>query len=234
MTKLTEARLGGYSLLSGTVAVAVASALSPGRGMVDTVPSTSLSDLTLAMGRNDTLSYALAVVIVLAALLMLNGIVTLRRYAAPVPRLGLLGMTVGVVLQMVMRGFDYMLVGFGRAALGSDPEQAAQSLATALAMQRTVWGLHFTGSVAGYAGIAVLAFGLISRPEPLRLPPVLNGIVAVLTLVALALFIAAWHSDALELSLAPVFALTSASSIVYMGLLGWRLAVSGAGDPPAD
>lgn len=234
MARLTEARLGGWSLLAGTVAVAVASALSPGRGMVDTVPSTSLSDLTLAMARNATLSYTLAVVIVLGGLLMLNGIVTLRKYAAPVPRLGLLGMAVGAFLQMVMRGFDYMLVGIGGSALGPDPEQAAQALASALAMQRTVWGLHFTGSVAGYAGIAVLAFGLISRPEPLRLPPVLNGIVGVLTLVALALFIAAWHSDTLELSLAPVFALTSASGIVYMGLLGWRLAVSGADGPATD
>lgn len=113
MKRLTEARLGGYSLLSGTVAVAVAFAFSPGRGMVDTVPNTSLSDLTLAMARNATLSYALAVVIVLGALLMLNGIVTLRKYAAPVPRLGLLGMAVGAFLQMVMRGFDYMLVGMG-------------------------------------------------------------------------------------------------------------------------
>lgn len=118
--------------------------------------------------------------------------------------------------------------------MGPDPEQAAQALASALAMQRTVWGLHFTGSVAGYAGIAVLAFGLISRPEPLRLPRVLNGIVAALALGSLVLFIAAWHSNTLELSLAPVFGLMSASGIVYMGLLGWRLAVSGAGDPPAD
>lgn len=118
MTRWTEARLGGYSLLFGTVAVAVGYALSPGRGMVDTVPSTSLADLTLAMARNATLSYTVAVVLVLGALLMLNGIV------------------------------------------------------------------------------AVLALG------------------------SLALFIAAWHSNTLELSLAPVFGLMPASGIVYMGLLG--------------
>ena len=232
MKRLTEAKLGGYSLLFGTVAVALAYAFSPGRGMVDTVPSTSLADLTLAMARNATLSYTVAVVLVLGALLMLNGIVTLRRYAAPVPRLGLLAMAVGLVLQMVMRGFDYMLIGMGEAALGPDPAQAEQWLASALAMQRTVWGLHFTGSVAGYAGMAVLAFGLVSRPEPLRLPPMLNGIVGLLALGSLTLFIAAWHSNTLELSLAPVFGLMSASGIVYTGLLGWRLAVSGAGDPP--
>lgn len=231
---LTEKRLGGYSLLFGTVAVAVAYAFSPGRGMVDTVSSTSLADLTMAMARNATLSYAVAVVLVLGALAMLNGIVTLRRYAAPVPRLGLLGMAVGSFLQMVMRGFDYMLVGMGEAALGPDPEQSAQWLESALDMQRTVWGLHFTGSVAGYAGMAILAFGLISRPEPLRLPPVLNGIVALLALGSLVLFIAAWHSNTLEESLAPVFGLMSASGIFYMGLLGWRLAVSEAGSPAAD
>ena len=230
MTRWAEARIGGWSLLSGTVAVAVGYAFSPGRGMVDTVPSTSLGDLTLAMARNATLSYTVAVVLVLGALLMLNGIVTLRRYTAPVPRLGLLGMAVGAFLQMVMRGFDYMLIGMGEAALGPDPEQSAQWLETALGMQRTVWGLHFTGSVAGYAGMAVLAFGLVSRPEPLRLPPVLNGIVALLALGSLALFIAAWHSNTLELRLAPVFGLMSASGIVYMGLLGWRLALSGAGE----
>ena len=234
MTRLTEARLGGYSLLFGTVAVAIAYAFSPGRGMVDTVSSTSLADLTMAMARNATLSYAVAVVLVLGALAMLNGIVTLRRYAAPVPRLGLLGMAVGSFLQMVMRGFDYMLVGMGEAALGPDLEQSAQWLESALDMQRTVWGLHFTGSVAGYAGMAVLAFGLISRPEPLRLPPILNGIVALLALGSLALFIAAWHSNTLEETLAPVFGLMSASGIVYMGLLGWRLAVSEAGESATD
>ena len=231
---LTDKRLGGYSLLFGTVAVAIAYAFSPGRGMVDTVSSTSLADLTMAMARNATLSYAVAVVLVLGALAMLNGIVTLRRYAAPVPRLGLLGMAVGSFLQMVMRGFDYMLVGMGEAALGPDPEQSAQWLASALDMQRTVWGLHFTGSVAGYAGMAILAFGLVSRPEPLRLPPVLNGIVALLALGSLVLFIAAWHSNTLEESLAPVFGLMSASGIVYMGLLGWRLAVSGAAEAATD
>ena len=231
---LTDRRLGGYSLLFGTVAVAVAYAFSPGRGMVDTVSSTSLADLTMAMARNATLSYAVAVVLVLGALAMLNGIVTLRRYAAPVPRLGLLGMAVGSFLQMVMRGFDYMLVGMGEAALGPDPEQSAQWLASALDMQRTVWGLHFTGSVAGYAGMAILAFGLVSRPEPLRLPPVLNGIVALLALGSLVLFIAAWHSNDLEETLAPVFGLMSASGIVYMALLGWRLAVSGAGEVATD
>ena len=83
MPRLTEARLGGYSLLCGTVAVAVGYAFSPGRGMVDTVPSTSLADLTLAMARNATLSYAVAVVLVLGALLMLNGILTLR--GTPLP-----------------------------------------------------------------------------------------------------------------------------------------------------
>lgn len=228
---MTEAKLGGCSLLFGTVGIAVAYAFSPGRGLVDTVPSNSLTDLTLAMARNATLSYAMTIVIVVGGLLMLNGIVTLRRYAAPVPRLGLLAMAVGSVLQMTMRGFDYMLVGIGTAALGTDPEQSAQALASALAMQRTVWGLHFTGSFAGYAGIAILAFGLVSRPEPVRLPPLLNGIVAVLALGSLTLFVAAWHSDALELSLAPAFGLMSASGIVYMALLGWRLAVSGTGDP---
>lgn len=125
-----------------------------------------------------------------------------------------------------------MLIGMGEAALGPDPAQSEQWLASALGMQRTVWGLHFTGSVAGYAGMAVLAFGLVSRPEPLRLPPMLNGIVGLLALGSLTLFIAAWHSNTLELSLAPVFGLMSASGIVYTGLLGWRLAVSGAGDPP--
>ena len=151
MTRWTEAKLGGYSLLFGTVAVAVGYAFSPGRGMVDTVPSTSLADLTLAMARNATLSYTVAVVLVLGALLMLNGIVTLRKYAAPVPRLGLLGMAVGAFLQMVMRGFDYMLIGMGEAALGPDPEQSAQWLESALGMQRTVWG-HRRGAGPGVAG----------------------------------------------------------------------------------
>ena len=46
---LTEKQLGGWSLLLGTAGVAVGYALSPGRGVVDNVPSNSLTDLTLAM-----------------------------------------------------------------------------------------------------------------------------------------------------------------------------------------
>ena len=223
--RLTEKRLGGWSLLVGTVAVAVGYALSPGRGAVDTVPSNSLRDLTLAMARNEVLSYTVPVLILLGGLLMLHGILTLRRYAGPVARLGLLGMAIGLVLQMVMRGLDYMITGMGVAALESAAERE-EWLGSALEMQRMVYGLQFTSIVVGFAGAATLALGLAFRPEPLRMRPALNFVVAVLVVAALVVFIAAWHSDSLELALAPVFAAMSLGGIVYMGLLGWRLASS--------
>ena len=223
---LTERRLGGWSLLVGTLAVAVGYALSPGRGAVDTVPSTNLTDLTLAMARNQALSYTVPVVIIFGGLLMLGGLLTLRRYTGPVPRLGLLGMAVGLVLQMVLRGLDYMITGMGVAALESTPERSEEWLQSALEMQRMVYGLQFTSIVVGFAGAAILALGLALRPEPLRLPPAFNFVVAVLVVAALGLFIAAWHSDRLELALAPAFAAMSLGGIVYTGLLGWRLATS--------
>lgn len=223
---LTERQLGGWSLLLGTVVVAVGYLLSPGRGAVDTVPSTSLNDLTLAMARNATLSYTVPVVIICGALLMLNGLLTLRRYAGPVPRFGLLAMAIALVIQMTMRGLDYMIVGMGLAALESDPARSEEWLQSALQMQRMVWGLHFTSSVAGYVGIVVLALGLAFRPEPVRLPPTLNGIVALLAVASLVVFISAWHSNALELAFAPVFAAMSVAGLVYMGLLGRGLVSS--------
>ena len=223
---LTENQLGGWSLLLGTLAVAVGYVLSPGRGAVDTVPSTSLNDLTLAMARNATLSYTVPVVIICGALLMLNGLLTLRRYAAPVPRFGLLAMAIALVIQMTMRGLDYMIVGMGLAALENDPSRSEEWLQSALQMQRMVWGLHFTSSVAGYVGIVVLALGLAFRPEPVRLPPALNAIVALLAVASLVVFISAWHSDRLELAFAPVFAAMSVAGLVYMGLLGRGLASS--------
>ena len=220
----TEKQLGGWSLLIGTAAVAVSAALSPGRGAVDTVPSTSLSALTQAMARNEALSYTLPIVIVFGTVLMLNGIVTLWRHAAPVPRLGLLAMAIALVLQMVMRGFDYMITGLGVASLESSGMESEEWLQSAQHLQRVVWGLLFSSNVAGLAGVAVLALGLAFRPEPLRLPPVLNGIVAVLAVASLTAFVAAWHSNALELALAPVFAAMSVAGLVYMVVLGWRLA----------
>ena len=104
-------------------------------------------------------------------------------------------------------------------------------------MQRLVFGLHFSSSVAGFAGTAVLAVGLAFRPEPVRLPPVLNGIVAALALASLVVFIAAWHSDSLELAFAPVFAAMSVGGLIYMCLLGWGLASSKdgeAGEPEGE
>ena len=228
---LTEKQLGGWSLLIGTVAVAVASALSPGRGAVDTVPSNSLTDLTLAMARNETLTYTVPIVIIFGALLMFNGLLTLRRYAAPVPRLGLLAMSIGLVLQMVMRGFDYMIVGMGVAALESDAAKSQEWLQSALEMQRMVFGLHFTSAVAGLAGAAVMAAGLAFRPEPVRLPAALNGVVAALAVALLVVFVTAWHSDRLELALAPVFAAMSVGGLIYMGLLGWGLVSSRTTSP---
>lgn len=224
--RVTEKQLGGWSLLLGTAAVGVGYLLSPGRGAVDTVPSTSLNDLTLAMARNATLSYTVPVVIICGALLMLNGLLTLRRHAGPVPRLGLLAMAIALVLQMTMRGLDHMIVGMGLAALESDAARSDEWLQSALAMQRMVWGLHFTSSVAGYIGIVILAVGLAFHPEPVRLPPTLNAIVAVLAVASLVVFISAWHSDALELAFAPVFAAMSVAGLVYMGLLGRGLASS--------
>ena len=209
--RLTDKQLGGWCLLLGMAAVAVGYALSPGRGVVDTVPSTSLTDLTLAMGRNAALAYTVPVVIILGALLMLHGLLTLRRYAGPLARLGLLGMVIALILQMVMRGLDYMIIGMGVAALE---------------MQRMVWGFHFTSGVVGYVGTAIMALGLMFRPEPLRLPAALNGIVAALAVASVAVFISAWHSDTLELAFAPVFAAMSVTGLVYMGLLGWGLASS--------
>lgn len=229
--RMTEKQLGGWSLLLGTAAVGVGYLLSPGRGAVDTVPSTSLNDLTLAMARNATLSYTVPLVIICGALLMLNGFLTLRRHAGPVPRLGLLAMAIALVLQMTMRGLDYMIVGMGLAALESDAARSDEWLQSALGMQRMVWGLHFTSSVAGYVGIVILAVGLAFRPEPVRLPPTLNVIVAVLAVASLVVFISAWHSDALELAFAPVFAAMSVAGLVYMGLLGRGLA-SSKGHPP--
>ena len=224
--RLTDKRLGGWSLLLGMAAVGVGYALSPGRGVVDTVPSTSLSDLTLAMARNATLSYTVPVVIICGALLMLHGLLTLRRYAGPVARLGLLGMVIALTLQMVMRGLDYMIVGMGLAALESDAAESQEWLDSALAMQRMVWGFHFTSGVVGYVGTAIMAVGLAFRPEPLRLPPVLHPIVAVLAVASVVVFVTAWHSNALELAFAPVFAAMSVAGLVYMGLLGWGLARS--------
>ena len=221
--RLTEKQLGGWSLLVGTAAVAVGYALSPGRGAVDTVPSTSLTDLTLAMARNAELAYTVPVVIIFGALLMLHGILTVRRYAGPVPRLGLLAMAIALVLQMVMRGLDYMIIGMGVAALESETARSQEWLQSALEMQRMVFGLHFTSGVAGFAGTAVMALGLAFRPEPVRLPPALHGIVAVLAVASLAVFITAWHSDRLELAFAPVFAAMSVAGLVYIGLLGWGL-----------
>ena len=231
--RVTEKQLGGWSLLLGTAAVGVGYLLSPGRGAVDTVPSTSLNDLTLAMARNATLSYTVPLVIICGALLMLNGFLTLRRYAGPVPRLGLLAMAIALVLQMTMRGLDYMIVGMGLAALESDTARSEEWLQSALGMQRMVWGLHFTSSVAGYIGIVILAVGLAFRPEPVRLPRTLNVIVAVLAVASLVVFISAWHSDALELAFAPVFAAMSVAGLVYMGLLGRGLA-SAKDHPPTN
>ena len=223
---LTDKRLGGWCLLLGMAAVAVGYALSPGRGVVDTVPSTSLTDLTMAMARNAALAYTVPVVIILGALLMLNGLLTLRRHSGPVARLGLLGMVIAVILQMVMRGLDYMIIGMGVAALESEGAKSQEWLQSALAMQRMVWGFHFTSGVVGYVGTAIMALGFAFRPEPLRLPPALNGIVAVLAVASLVVFISAWHSDTLELAFAPVFAAMSVAGLVYMGLLGWGLASS--------
>ena len=224
--RLTEKQFGGWSLFAGATAITVGYALSPGRGAVDTVPSTNLSDLTLAMARNEALAYTVPVVIIFGALLMLNGLLIIRRHAGPVPRLGLTAMTIALILQMVMRGFDYMIVGMGVAALESDAAESEAWLQSALEMQRMVFGLHFTSSVAGFAGLALMAVGLAFRPEPVRLPPALNGIVAVLALASMVVFIAAWHSNALELALAPVFAAMSIAGLIYMGLLGWGLVSS--------
>ena len=224
--RLTDKQLGGWSLLVGTALVALGSALSPGRGAVDTVPSNSLSDLTLAMARNEPLAYTVTVMVIFGALLMLNGLVTLRRYAAPVPRLGLLAMIIGLVVMMVMRGMDYMVIGLGVASLEGDPARSEEWLQSAVEMLRMAWGMLFTVGVAGFTGTAVLAIGLVFRPEPMRLPSLLNVIVAVLALASLVVFIAAWHSDALELALAPAFAAMSIGGIVYMGVLGWALAKS--------
>ncbi len=233
----TEKQLGGWSLLIGTAAVAVGAALSPGRGAVDTVPSTSLSDLTLAMARNEALSYTVPIVIIFGAALMLYGLLTLRRYVAPVPRLGLLAMAVALILQMVMRGFDYIITGMGVASLESSGMESEEWLQSAQHLQRVVWGLLFTSNVAGLAGVAVLALGLAYRPEPLRLSPVLNGIVAVLAVASLAVFVIAWHSDRLELAFAPVFAAMAVAGLVYMVLLGWGLVSSKdgqAGEPDSE
>ena len=224
--RLTERQLGGWSLLLGTAVVAVGFILSPGRGAVDNVSFVNLDDVTLAMGRNETLAYVSVVVIIIGALLMLHGLLTLWRYAGPVPRLGLLAMALALVLQMVMRGLDYMITGMGAAALESDGVKSEEWLESALAMQRVWFGLHFTSGVAGFTGTAVMALGLAYQPEPVRLPRVLNGIVAVLAVTSLAVFIVTWHSDTLELAFAPVFAAMSVSGLVYMGLLGRGLASS--------
>ena len=224
--RLTEKQLGGWTLLIGTALVAVGYVLSPGRGAIDNVSTTSLSNLTMAMARNAELSYTMPIVIICGALFMLHGILTVRRFAGPVPRLGLLGMAVALVLQMVMRGLDYMIVGMGVAALESEGARSEEWLQSAIDMQRIVFALHFTSSVAGYVGIAIMALGLAFRPEPVRMPPVLNSIVAVLAVVSLAVFIVTWHSNALELAFAPVFAAMSLSGLIYMVLLGWGLASS--------
>ena len=230
LTRLTDRQLGGWSLMLGTVVLAVAYVLSPGRGAIDTVPSTSLTDLTLAMARNETLSYAMTVVVICGALLMLHGLLTVRRYAGPVAKFGLMGMAIGVILQMVTRGLDYMIVGMGTAALESDGSKSEEWLQSALYMQRMGWGFHFTSSVAGFLGVAIMAVGLAFQPEPVRLPPVLNGIVAVLALASLAVFIAAWHSNALELAFAPIFAAMSIAGLVYTGLLARGLLSSKHGE----
>jgi len=119
-----------------------------------------------------------------------------------------------------------MITGMGVAALESSADRSEAWLQSALEMQRLVFGLQFTSIVVGFIGAAIMALGLAFRPEPLLIPPALNGIVAVLALAALGVFIAAWHSNTLELAVAPVFAAMSVGGIAYMGLLGWKLIAS--------
>ncbi len=228
---VTDKKLGGWSLVAGTLAIAVAYVLSPGRGAIDTVPSTSLTDLTLAMARNEALAYTMPIIIVFGALLMLNGLLVLRRYAGPIPRLGLTAMSIALIIQMVMRGFDYMIVGYGVASLENEGAEAERLLNSAVALQRVVWGMHFSSSVAGFAGTAVMALGLAFHPEPVRLPPLLNGIVAALAVASAVVFVAAWHSNELELALQPVFAAMSVSGLIYMGLLARGLIKSEDSQP---
>ena len=132
--RLAERQFGGCSLLLGNAAVAVGYAISQGRGAVDTVPSTSLKDLTLAMARNQDLSYTVPLVILSGGLLMLNGLLTLRRHASRLAQLGLLGMVIGLVLQMAMRGLDYMITGLGVAVLDAGGEQSEEWLRSTLDM----------------------------------------------------------------------------------------------------
>ena len=129
-------------------------------------------------------------------------------------------MAIALVLQMVMRGFDYMITGMGVAALESEGARSEEWLQAALGLQRVVWGLLFTSGVAGYVGTAIMAVGLAFRPEPVRLSPVLNGIVAVLAVASLVVFVTAWHSDRLELAFAPVFAAMSAGRTRLHGAPG--------------
>ena len=221
--RLGDMRLAGWSLLVGTILITLSHVLSPGRGAVDTVPSTSLTDLTLAMARNELLSYSVPVAIIFGGVLMLHGLMTLRRYAGPVPRLGLLAMAVSMVLLMAMRGLDYMIVGLGVAALESEGDKSQEWLQAALGLQRMAWGYLFTSTVAGQAGTVVMALGLMARPEPLRLPSAIHAVAAFLAFLALAAFLAAWQSNDLELALAPAFAAGSIAGLIYMALLGWGL-----------
>ena len=223
---MSDKQLGGWSLLLGAVVVAAGFILSPGRGAVDSVSFVTLNDVTLAMGRNETLAYTTPVVIVIGGLLVLHGLMTLRRYAAPLARLGLLAMALALVLQMMMRGLDYMMVGMGAAAIESDAAKSKEWLDAALAMQRVWFSLHLTSVVAGFTGTAIMALGLAFRPGPVRLPPALNAVAAALAVASLAVFLTTWHSDELEMAFAPVFAAISLSGFVYVGLLGRGLATS--------
>ena len=68
------------------------------------------------------------------------------------------------------------------------------------------------------------ALGLAFRPEPLRLRPVVNAVFAALAVAGLTVFVVAWHSNELELALAPAFGAMPIVGIVYMVLLGRGLA----------
>ena len=191
------------------------------------VPSTSLSDLTLAMARNATLSYTVPLVIICGALLMLHGLLTLRRVCRPGGAAGpardgrrsdLADGDAGPRLHDRRHGTGGAgerhgeVAGMARLGAGD----AADGVGIPLPVRRR--RLCRNGNLCAGPRISARALA----PADSVAPP----IVAVLAVASVVVFVTAWHSDALELAFAPVFAAMSVAGMVYMGLLGWGLARS--------
>lgn len=165
MDTLRRNKVGGLSLIFGTISMIVFGMLEPGAALVNPADVTDLSGMNKAMADNANLSHLTATVLLFSSMLLIYGFMQIWLAipsgggASHIARIGVVVGIFAISCLAITRGLNHVIVHLVVHGAGPGVDHQAQE-STALAVQAVKYGLRYAAVLLAPFSLFMLGLGL--------------------------------------------------------------------------